>query len=139
MKELKFFRCKHCGNFVMMLHASGAPMTCCGEHMHEVVANTTEAATEKHIPVVTVDGDTVTVAVGSVLHPMVEEHFIQWIYLETEAGGQLKRRICGPTCAQSPPWFCSSTAMTFCMKMEGMEETAAVNTMHRSTSGRATG
>ena len=97
MKELKFFRCKHCGNFAMMLHASGAPMTCCGEQMHEVVANTTEAATEKHIPVVTVDGDTVTVAVGSVLHPMVEEHFIQWIYLETDAGGQLKYLAPGET------------------------------------------
>ena len=89
-KEMKFYRCKHCGNFAMMLHASGAPMTCCGEHMQLVEANTVEASTEKHIPVVTVDGDTVTVAVGSVAHPMVEEHFIQWIYLETEEGGQLK-------------------------------------------------
>ncbi len=89
-KEIRFYRCKHCGNFAFMLHASGAPMTCCGEHMQEIEANTVEAATEKHIPVVTVDGDTVTVAVGSVAHPMVEAHFIQWIYLETEAGGQFK-------------------------------------------------
>ncbi len=89
-KEIRFYRCKHCGNFAFMLHASGAPMTCCGEHMQEVEANTVEAATEKHIPVVTVDGDTVTVAVGSVAHPMVEAHFIQWIYLQTETGGQFK-------------------------------------------------
>ena len=48
-------------------------------------------------------------------------------------------KICGATCAQSLPWFCSSTEMMFCMKIEGMEDTAAVNTMHKSTSGNATG
>ncbi|HWR23678.1 MAG TPA: desulfoferrodoxin family protein [Feifaniaceae bacterium] len=88
--EIRFYRCKHCGNFALMLHASGAPMTCCGETMQEVEANTVDAAREKHVPVVAVDGDTVNVAVGSVAHPMVPEHFIQWIYLETSLGGQYK-------------------------------------------------
>lgn len=73
-----------------MLHASGSPMTCCGDTMQEVEPNTVDAATEKHVPVITVDGDTVKVAVGSVAHPMVPEHFIQWIYLETNKGGQYK-------------------------------------------------
>ncbi|WP_085832801.1 desulfoferrodoxin family protein [Clostridium merdae] len=85
--EQKFFICKHCGNLVGMIQNSGAPMTCCGEKMTELVANTTDAATEKHVPVVTVDGNTVTAVVGSVEHPMQPEHFIQWIYLLTSTGG----------------------------------------------------
>ncbi|WFR58435.1 desulfoferrodoxin family protein [Anaerocolumna sp. AGMB13025] len=89
-KEPKFFVCKHCGNFVTLLHESGAPLTCCGDQMTEVIPNTTEAATEKHLPVVTVNGDEVTVLVGSVEHPMLPEHFIQWIYLETDKGFQVK-------------------------------------------------
>ncbi|MFT3950441.1 MAG: desulfoferrodoxin family protein [Oscillospiraceae bacterium] len=86
----KFYVCKHCGNLVGIINASGAPLTCCGEHMKELIPNTTEAATEKHLPVVAVDGDLVTVAVGSVAHPMLPEHHIVWVYLETEQGGQRK-------------------------------------------------
>jgi superoxide reductase len=89
-KEPKFFVCKQCGNLVTFIHESGAPLTCCGEEMHEVIPNTVEAATEKHVPVVTVEGNTVTVEVGSVEHPMVPEHYIQWIYLLTDKGLQMK-------------------------------------------------
>lgn len=91
----KFFRCKHCGNLVGMIHESGQRIICCGEEMQELVANSTDAATEKHVPVVTVDGDTVHVTVGSVEHPMTEAHYIQWIYLKTEKGGQ--RRCLTPS------------------------------------------
>ncbi len=86
----KFFQCQHCGNFVTFIHSSGASLTCCGDKMKEIVPNTTDAATEKHVPVVTVEGNVVKVAVGSVPHPMAEEHYIQWIYLETEKGLQVK-------------------------------------------------
>ena len=86
----KFYICRHCGNLVGMVHTSGVPMICCGEKMEALVPNTTEAAGEKHLPVVSVEGDTVRVAVGSVAHPMTPEHSIQWIYLETEQGGQRK-------------------------------------------------
>lgn len=89
-QDVKFYRCRHCGNFVMMLHASGAPMTCCGEEMQEVVAGTVEASLEKHVPVVKADGNTITVEVGSVAHPMVAEHFIQWICLQTCCGAQIQ-------------------------------------------------
>lgn len=58
--------------------------------MTELVPNTEDAAQEKHVPVVTVDGQNIHVAVGSVEHPMIEKHFIQWIYLQTEHGGQRK-------------------------------------------------
>lgn len=90
MTERKFFICKHCGNMVGLIIDGKAPMTCCGEHMKELVANTTDAAQEKHVPVVTVEGNLVHVKVGSVAHPMLPEHYIQWIYLETTHGGQRK-------------------------------------------------
>ena len=89
-KEQKFFICKHCGNLVGMVFSSGVPTVCCGEKMTELVANTTDAAKEKHVPVVTVEGNLVTVTVGSVDHPMLPEHYIQWIYLQTEDGGHRK-------------------------------------------------
>ncbi|MGN6710440.1 superoxide reductase [Anaerocolumna jejuensis DSM 15929] len=89
-KEPRFFKCKHCGNIVTFFYESGAPLTCCGDKMEELVANTTEAATEKHLPVVEREGNTVTVCIGSVEHPMTEEHSIQWIYLETSKGLQAR-------------------------------------------------
>ncbi|MHC1722867.1 MAG: desulfoferrodoxin family protein [Aminipila sp.] len=91
MSEKKFFVCKHCGNLVEVIKDSGVPMVCCGEKMAELEANTVDASFEKHIPVVTVEGNIVTAKVGSVEHPMVEEHFIEWLYLFTSKGGQRKR------------------------------------------------
>ena len=86
----KFFVCKHCGNMIGLLHDAGVPMMCCGEKMVELVPNTTDAAQEKHVPVATVEGNKVVVNVGSVDHPMVTEHWIQWVYLETDKGGHRK-------------------------------------------------
>lgn len=90
----KFLRCEHCGNLVGVLHDSGVPIICCGEPMKELVPNTTDAANEKHVPVVTVEGDVLKAVVGSVEHPMEEAHFIQWIFVETENGGH--RRVLKP-------------------------------------------
>ncbi len=86
----KFFLCKHCGNLIGLIDNQGVPMLCCGEKMQELVPNTAEAAKEKHLPVATWDGDTLIVDVGSVAHPMSEEHHIAFIYVETERGGQRK-------------------------------------------------
>ena len=86
-EQLKFYRCSKCGNIVQAINASGAPLTCCGEEMQELSANSTEAAFEKHIPVIEINGDTVTVKVGSVAHPMLPEHYIMWVYVQTEAEG----------------------------------------------------
>jgi superoxide reductase len=86
-KEPKFVICKHCGNIASMINDSGVTMVCCGDPMTELVANTTDAAQEKHVPVITVNGTTVTVAIGSAPHPMTPEHHIAWIYLETAEGG----------------------------------------------------
>ena len=86
----RFFKCNHCGNFVGMIHDAGVPMMCCGQKMEEVVPNTVDASGEKHVPVASFDDGVVTVNIGSVEHPMLEEHFIEWVYLETEKGGQRK-------------------------------------------------
>jgi superoxide reductase len=74
---------------VSMFRDTGSTMTCCGEPMEEVKANTTDASLEKHVPVIEMDGDKVSVRVGSAPHPMTEEHKIVWIYLQTEKGEQL--------------------------------------------------
>ena len=90
MPNSKFFICRHCGNIIGMVHASGVPVVCCGENMQELIANATDASGEKHVPVVSFEGNTVTATIGSVEHPMTEEHYIQWLFLETEKGGQRK-------------------------------------------------
>lgn len=90
MTKRRFFICRHCGNIVGMVFDAKVPMTCCGEVMEELVPNTVDAAQEKHVPVVTVEGNMVTVKVGSAEHPMTEAHLINWIYIETEKGGQRK-------------------------------------------------
>lgn len=85
-----FHRCKHCGNVIEKVHDGGVPVVCCGEKMTDMKANTVDASLEKHTPVVTVDGNKVHVVVGSVEHPMLEEHYIQLIHLETTRGSQRK-------------------------------------------------
>ncbi len=90
MKETRFYICEHCGNLVGMINDSGVPMMCCGKKMTKLEPGTVEASHEKHIPVAAVEGNTVKVTVGSVLHPMLEEHNIAWIYLQTDKGGQRK-------------------------------------------------
>lgn len=97
MSGSKFYICRHCGNIIGMIESSGVPVVCCGEKMEQLIPNTTEAAGEKHVPVVTVEGNTVSVKVGSVEHPMTDDHYIQWIYLETEKGGQRKNLKPGET------------------------------------------
>ncbi len=88
MKELKFFICEHCKNIVEMVDDHGVPITCCGQKMTQLTPNTSDGATEKHVPVVESSGSTVTVKVGSVEHPMTEEHHIAWIAIQTSNGCQ---------------------------------------------------
>ncbi len=95
MAEQKFYVCEHCGNMVGMIKSSGISMICCGDKMKQLKANTSDGAVEKHLPVISStpqsDGDTlVTIDIGSVPHPMQPEHYIEWIYLETQKGGQRK-------------------------------------------------
>ena len=89
--ELKFYKCKDCGNIVAVVKASGAPISCCGEKMTEIVPGTADAAVEKHVPVVEVKDGKVIVTVGEVAHPMAPEHYIEWIAVSTDKGNQRKR------------------------------------------------
>lgn len=88
--KTKFYICRHCGNLIGMIHESGVPVVCCGEKMEALEPNTVEASGEKHIPVITVEDGAIHVNVGSVDHPMLPEHYIQWVYVQTEKGGQRK-------------------------------------------------
>ena len=90
MCENRFYICEHCGNIIGIVHNAGVPMMCCGQKMTKLEPGTIEASTEKHIPVVTVDGNVVKVEIGAVAHPMTEEHSILWVYLQTNKGGQRK-------------------------------------------------
>ena len=76
--EQKFYICKHCGNIIAKVKDTGVPVICCGEPMSEIVPGTTDAAVEKHVPVWTVENGIVHVKVGSVEHPMLPEHYIEW-------------------------------------------------------------
>ena len=86
----KFYVCEHCGNLVGMVKDAGVPIMCCGRKMTELIPGTVEASAEKHIPALSLEGSTLKVNVGSVDHPMLTEHFIEWVYVETENGGQRK-------------------------------------------------
>ena len=86
MSNVKFYICEHCGNIIEKVHDKKVPVVCCGEKMKLLEPGTVEASHEKHIPVVSVDGNSVKVEIGSVAHPMIEEHSILWVCLETSCG-----------------------------------------------------
>ncbi len=88
--EQKFYICEHCGKIVALVRESGVPVMCCGQKMKEIIPGTTEAATEKHIPVYTVSNNKVYVTVGEVEHPMAPEHYIEWVSIQTKQGNQRK-------------------------------------------------
>jgi len=87
---MKFYRCKHCGQIVAIVKETKVPIMCCGEAMEEIIPGVTDAAVEKHVPVFEVKDGIVSVTVGSVAHPMAEEHYIEWIALQTKSGNQRK-------------------------------------------------
>lgn len=87
---MKFYRCTHCGNIIAMVKSSGVSVVCCDDTMQELVPNTTDGAHERHVPVCEVKDGYVRVQVGSTEHPMSEEHYIQWVALETTSGNQRK-------------------------------------------------
>ena len=101
MAEVKFYRCNHCGNIVAVVKDGGVTPSCCGEPMELLVAGSTDAAAEKHVPVVARDGNHIVVSVGEVAHPMTEEHYIEWIALE--ADGRLEIHYLKP--GQTPATF----------------------------------
>ena len=87
---MKFLKCKTCGVIVGVIQEPTDGVPFCGGDLEELIPNTTDAAGEKHVPVMDIDGSKVTVTVGEVEHPMLEAHSIQWIALETKQGMQRK-------------------------------------------------
>ena len=93
MRETKFYICSRCGNIVGKIKDSGVPLVCCGQKMDQLLPGTVDASLEKHVPSVTVNGNIISVQIGSVIHPMTEDHYIMWVYLQTDKGGQRKNLL----------------------------------------------
>ncbi len=83
---MNLYYCKHCKNIIAFVKENNPNIICCGEKMEELISGTVDASLEKHIPVVEQNGNVVTVTVGSVIHPMENAHYIEWIILETTNG-----------------------------------------------------
>ena len=86
--EVKFYRCATCGQIIEMIKKKPCPVMCCGKPMEKIVPGTTDASVEKHVPVLEEKDGLVTVTVGSVEHPMLDVHYIEWIVLQTKNGVQ---------------------------------------------------
>ncbi|MBT3176290.1 MAG: desulfoferrodoxin [Desulfobacula sp.] len=96
-EQLGIYKCGKCGNIVQVLHSEKPPVVCCGQNMDRLVENTIDAALEKHVPVVEkIDGGYL-VKVGSVAHPMGNDHFIEWIELVSCDGNYVQRMMLSPT------------------------------------------
>lgn len=95
MEKRQIYRCPICGNMVEVVNVGGGTLVCCGQPMELVEEKTSDEGMEKHVPVVDVDGNKVTVKVGSVPHPMTPEHYIQWI--ECIVNGNIYRKELEPT------------------------------------------
>ncbi len=83
-KRLEIYKCEICGNIVEVTHSGAGALICCGKNMERMTENTTDAATEKHVPVIVLADDSVTVKVGDVAHPMEDAHYIEWIEILVE-------------------------------------------------------
>lgn len=88
--EMKFYKCARCGQIISVVKKTGVPVMCCGQAMEEIVPGTTDASKEKHVPTYEVKDNKVFVTIGSVEHPMTEEHYIEWVALQTKFGNQRK-------------------------------------------------
>jgi superoxide reductase len=93
-QKLEVYKCEVCGNIVEMIHAGQGELVCCGKPMKLFVENTTDAAQEKHVPVVEKTAGGVKVKVGSVAHPMEDDHYIEWVEVITD--GKAYRQFLNP-------------------------------------------
>lgn len=87
----RFYYCTNCKRLVYALDEKQSNLVCCGKPMLELKANSVDAANEKHVPVINVEGLVATVTVGEVIHPMIPEHYIEWIALKTNKNMHIKK------------------------------------------------
>lgn len=92
--KLDVYKCEVCGNIVEVLHGGDGELVCCDQPMVKLAEKTADAATEKHVPVIEKIEGGYKVTVGSTLHPMVEDHYIEWI--ELVADGKAYRQFLSP-------------------------------------------
>lgn len=90
MSEIEFYRCEVCGNMSVKIKNGGGDMVCCDQPMTKLTANTTDASHEKHVPAVTKENGKVKAIIGTVPHPMLPEHHIEWIALVTDNNLQVE-------------------------------------------------
>ena len=104
--ERTYMKCDTCGNLIGMINDSGVVLECCGKPMRHLTPNTVDAAREKHLPEIKRDANTVAVTVGSVKHPMTQEHHIEWIALVQ--GNQTQRIALSPSDQPEAVFACGS-------------------------------
>jgi superoxide reductase len=109
-KQLEVYKCELCGNIVEVLHSGAAPLVCCNQNMTLMTENTVDAAKEKHVPVIQIGAGSITVKIGSVAHPMLDEHYIEWI--ELLADGKAYRQFLKPGEAPEATFPITATQVT---------------------------
>lgn len=114
MSNVKFYRCEVCGNIVALLKEGGGTLSCCEQEMTLLKANTSDGATEKHVPVVVKEDGEIKVSVGEVIHPSLPEHFIEWIALVTDDNIQLTYLTPGMIPVVEFPEVKSGTVYEYC-------------------------
>ena len=110
------YKCELCGNMVEMVHVGAGTLVCCGQDMTKMTENSTDAAQEKHVPVLTKTADGWEVSVGSVAHPMADDHYIEWI--ELVVGDTVLRQNLHPG---------AKPTATFCVKADQVSARAYCN------------
>jgi superoxide reductase len=108
-KKLEIYKCEKCGNIVEVLHEGAGELVCCGQPMKLMTENTVDASKEKHVPVIEKSGNSITVKVGSVDHPMEEKHYIEWIQIIVD--GKSYRQFLNPGEAPKATFDISGTTV----------------------------
>ena len=114
MKEIKYFKCPICGNVIEVVNGDVSRVRCCGSELTELIANTVDAAVEKHVPVYEVEENEIVVKVGDVIHPMEEKHYITFITLVTEDRVIRKDLTPGEEPVVRFPYIPGSTIYEYC-------------------------
>lgn len=109
--ELHFYQCEICGKIIIVLSDAGIPTVCCGQTMKELIPGTKDGAVEKHMPVLSENGNTICIEIGSIPHPMTDEHSINWVCLETDDGFMYKQLKPG-----DKPEVCFNACTKACVK-----------------------
>jgi len=115
-ENVVFYKCPTCGNVLGLIEGDIAHMKCCGRDLEPLIANTTDAASEKHVPVYEKDGDEIVVRVGEVEHPMDEDHYIVWIAQVSRNRTTRVRFVPGEKPETRFPYIPGSTLYAYCNK-----------------------